>query len=175
MRSSFQQGVNIELAESFPVYVIDKDPRELNGLSLRAVVRHTGQWHHQIKHAGDANEFARSSQASASGSTPAAPDAAAGWQINAIFTSDIAKHLDETIDWIDRNHTQVAADGAVNLLIVPAIFMHAFWIESAPIEYVVIADVPSEYATLQRERFYAADELMALFTNLPTARHFPTP
>jgi hypothetical protein len=165
MRASVLAGSRIELAETFDVFELSLPVTESIGGRLRIKLTDNGQWHHQIRHGVDAKEFSLSG---------APPRGSENRLMQVTFASPIAQNIDSTINWMDNNHTQIP-DGSVRLLFAPALLMHAFWIETAESDFVVVADSPAALTTLKRERFHDADEFLKLLASIPGGRGLVEP
>jgi hypothetical protein len=164
-RESTQGGIPVEMAETFDVYEMGLDPLTSSAVRLRSAVKSTGQWHHQIRHGSDAREFALSVPHSLHSQDRL---------IQVAFTSDIAKQIDATIDWMDRNADQMP-DGIVHLLFVPSLLLHAFWVETTGSDYVVVIDLPDGMRSLQRELFYRGEEFLEILNSIPRGNAFGPP
>jgi hypothetical protein len=152
-----------ELTESFPVYALQTDPTLALHRPLRDAVSMTGQWHHQIRHGSEAKGFALSQPHG-----PATKD----WKVNAVFSSDIAHQIDETLAWIDAQGTAIP-EGHVNLLIAPSFLAHALWIEAQGVDLVIVANLPAELDSISTRRVYTAEEFLSLLAATPPPRGFP--
>lgn len=147
---ALSQNKGLALSESFPVWLLGLDATANSDAELSALARATGYWHHQIRHGGDAVEFAKS--------RPIGPNTA-DWQIEEIVTSPVAKRIDDALEWIEAN---VKGDGEVRLLVVPAFFIHALWLSVGASDAIVIADMPRADDGLQYERIYNANDFLRL-------------
>jgi hypothetical protein len=165
MRASVLAGSRIELAETFDVFELSLPVAESISGRLRTELTANGQWHHQIRHGADAKEFALSG-------APQRDSENRLLQVS--FASPIAQNIDSAIDWMDNNHGQVP-DGSVHLLFAPTLLIHAFWIETAESDFVVVADSPAAITTLERERFYDADKFLKLLASIPGGRGLVEP
>jgi hypothetical protein len=155
MRASVRAGSRVELAETFDVFELSLPVAESIGGRLRTKLTANGQWHHQIRHGADAKEFALSG-------APQRDSENRLLQVS--FASPLAQNIDLAIDWMDNNHGQIP-DGSVHLLFAPVLLIHAFWIETAESDFVVVADSPAALATLKPERFYDDDEFLKLLAS----------
>ena len=142
------QKKSVELTESFAVWALGADAVPKSGTDLTQLARQTGRWHHQIKLDGKAESFARS--------MPLGPNAA-NWSVREMFESEIAKKIDDGIEWVDRN---VKGDPLVRLLIVPAYHVHAFWLKEGDASQVLVVDMPQGFTKLQTGKLYTAKEFL---------------
>ena len=134
----------IELTESFSVWMLGADAVMKSDTDLSQLAEQTGRWHHQIKLDGKAESFARS--------MPLGPDATS-WTLREHFESEIAKKIDDAIEWIDQN---VKGDPVVRLLIVPAYHLHAFWLKEEQTSNILIVDMPQGLTKLQYGKLYTS-------------------
>jgi hypothetical protein len=100
----------------------------------------TGQWHHQIRYRGKARAFARSSAGA----------------VDQLAESVLAEKIDAAIEFVDA---KLPGNGVARLLVVPAYYVHAFWIHSPTQDDVVVIDRP-EGSALQYQHLYRADEFL---------------
>jgi hypothetical protein len=142
------QNRAMELAESFAVWSLGADAVPKSGVDLSQLARQTGRWHHQIKIDGKAESFARS--------MPLGPEAA-NWSVREMFASEIAKRIDDAIEWVDRN---VPGDPLVRLLVVPAYHLHAFWLKEGNGSQVLVVDMPHGFTKLQTGKLYSSKEFL---------------
>ena len=87
---------------------------------------------------------------------PLGPDAGS-WAVRELFQSEIARKIDDVIDWIDPN---VKGDPLVRLLIVPAYQLHAFWLKEGEASQVVVVDMPNGFTRLQYGKLYTSKEFL---------------
>jgi hypothetical protein len=139
---------SMELTESFSVWSLGADAVAKVHADLAQLAHNTGRWHHQIKIDGKADSFARS--------MPLGPDAA-DWSVREVFASDVARKIDEGIEWIDRN---VPGDPLVRLLVVPAYHLHAFWLTEGGVSQVLVVDMPPGFSKLQPGKLYTSKEFL---------------
>jgi hypothetical protein len=95
---------------------------------------------------------------------------AADWRLEELTSSPIAKRIDEVGQWLDSN---VQSSATVRLLIVPAFYLHAFWLFEPTGSEIVIIDRPDAYSALEYRRTYSADEFLAALRQLPHASGLP--
>jgi hypothetical protein len=141
-------AATLEMTESFSVWFLGADAVGDPTIDISQSARNTGQWHHQINAGGKPEAFARSQ--------PLGPDAAS-WTIQEFFTSEIAKKIDDAIDWIDQN---VTGDPLARLLVVPAYQVHAFWLKEGDASRVVVVDMPAGFSHLQYQKVYTSKEFL---------------
>jgi hypothetical protein len=142
-------GAAVELGESFEVWFLGRSAISRTTAPLQTIARRTGYWHHQIRHNGKAVQYARSAPHG-----PGEED----WDIHAVLSSDLAGKIDDAITWIDAHVTE--GDPLVRLLIVPAYFVTAFWLQDGASDRIVVVDMPAEFTMLERERIYTGQEFL---------------
>jgi len=147
-------GKPMEIGESFPIWVIGLAPAADAGLAFRSATA-TGYWHHQIRHAGEATEFAKS--------RPLGPGPR-DWMVEEIVTSRIAERVDAAITVLDR---EVPGDEQVRMLVIPAYFVHAFWIGSGTKTRLLLIDKPEYLAGLEYGQVYNFDEFLQRLSQQP--------
>lgn len=148
---SFGAGVlqkKMELMESFAVWSLGADAVTKSGVDLSQLAQQTGRWHHQINIDGKAEAFARSMSLG--------PDAAS-WSVREMFESEIAKKIDDAIEWVDQN---VEGDPLVRLLVIPAYHVHAFWLKEGDASQVLVVDMPQGFTQLQSGTLYSSAEFL---------------
>lgn len=155
----------LQIAESFPVFMAGLDAIKSAG-DIKSAVRQTGVWHHQIRHGQHAREFARSLEVTPSGQQ---------WQLQEIATSDSAARIEDAIGWIDAN---VKDDAVACVIVVPAYYVTAFWLQSdrtdGPVDRVVVADRPDAFSSLQYHRLFTGPEFLGQLRDLAPAAGIPT-
>lgn len=144
----------LELGESFDVWFLGQSAITNSSARLATVARRTGYWHHQIRHNGKGTEYARSEVHG-----PGAED----WKIHAIYSSDLAGKIDETIGWIDLNYKD-NDDPLAHILIIPAYFVTAFWLEGTERDEIVMIEGPVSLKILKTEHLYSSQDFLALLT-----------
>jgi hypothetical protein len=119
---------SFELRETFAIWSLSIDRIE-DGLrtdkDLVELARWTGRWHHQVVCNERPVGFARSTNRSV-----------AALDVCQLYTSDLAKHIDDAITWLDefeaQNPDNAASNRLVRLLFVPSYQTHAFWLIKEP-------------------------------------------
>lgn len=150
----------LELTASMEVWGLGLSALAEANKSLESLVFRTGSWHHQISHSGVAKEFARTE-----------PGATAdGWTVQDLTTSPIAAQIDAALDWVDRN---VRTDPRVRLLVVPAYYLHALWLQDAGQDQILIADRPDQYRQILYENLYPSTDFVQLLAGLPPVSGLP--
>jgi hypothetical protein len=151
-----------EVRETFSIWMLGLDATTKPDEPIGKLAKPTGRWHHQISVGGRSSAFARS--------MPLGP-APTDWSVTQTSThSDIAEAIDKTIDWIDKN---VKRDPLTRLLIVPAYFIHAFWLDYGETSSILIAHMPEQYTKLRYETLYTPKEFLELLAQEPHASGVP--
>lgn len=143
-----QPWAGAELTETFSVWSLEPTAILNPDQDFPKLVSQTPRWHHQIKVAGKAAAFARS--------TPLGADAGS-WDVIQLFQSDIAEKIDKAVEWVDGN---VTGDPVVRLLIAPSWYLHAFWLADGNTHQVYVIDVPTSFTHVQAGKFYLAKEFL---------------
>jgi hypothetical protein len=149
-QQALSSGEGLEIAESFPIWAMGLAATVDPGVDLGRSAYPTGYWHHQIRHGARAIEFAKSRSTG-----PRAED----WRVEEIVTSPIAEKIDSAVRWLDDN---VRDDGLVRLLVVPAYFIHALWIESPGGSRILLVDRPDSLSALAYNHLYPARDFFQL-------------
>jgi|HubBroStandDraft_2_1064218.scaffolds.fasta_scaffold741336_1 hypothetical protein len=152
---------SVGIAESFPVFALGLDATSDPSRPLQDIATPTGMWHHQLRHGPLAHEFARSVV-----NGPSATD----WKISEVVSSDSSEKIDDAIGWIDAN---VPGDPVARLLVAPAYYLTAFWLEDPNGSQIVVADRPEQYSMLEFHHLYTAQEFLQLLSEAPHARGVP--
>lgn len=113
------------------------------------MLQNTGRWHSQVRIAGKAQVVARS--------IPLGGDPA-NWSVRQFLEGDLAREVDEAIEWIDSN---VQNDPLVRILEVPAYYITALWLVYATEDKIVIARQPVGIQHLRRLTFYSSREFLS--------------
>lgn len=146
--TALAKGAPVEIGESFPVYMLGLDALRAKAKDLKAAVQQTGVWQHQIRYGSQAREFARST----------APGSGADdWRVQEVVKSPLAEHIDRAIAWIDKNGPD---DAVAYLLLIPAFYLTAFWLQEPKGDEIVIAEMPPKLGTLEPLRLYPAGEFL---------------
>jgi hypothetical protein len=138
----------VEIKESFAVRLLGRDAVTKANTDIGKLAVSTGQWHHQVRYDSQPKAFARS--------MPTGP-ADTDWQVTSLFESDIAKRIDEAIEWVDAN---VKDDPLVRLLICPAYYVHAFWLLREGKSQLLVVDMPRGFEHLKRLTLYSSKEFL---------------
>jgi hypothetical protein len=160
-RNAIGRGVPVVIAESFPVYMLPLDATTLPGLDISDLAVPTGLWHHQVRQGQIAQDFARS--------MPTGPRAE-DWRVEEFSTSPIARSIDAAAQWLDIN---VGSNASVRLLIIPAFYLHVFWLFDPKQSEIIVVDRPANYGMLEYERVYSASDFLAILRQLPHAAGVP--
>jgi hypothetical protein len=152
---------SVGIAESFPVFALGLDATSDPSRPLQDIATPTGMWHHQLRHGPLAHEFARSVV-----NGPSATD----WKISEVVSSDSSEKIDDAIGWIDAN---VPGDPVARLLVAPAYYLTAFWLEDPNGSQIVVADRPEQYSMLEFHHLNTAQEFLQLLSEAPHARGVP--
>ena len=155
------RGLALEIAESFPVYMLPLEATTWPAADLAALAVPTGLWHHQLRHGQDVQEFARS--------MPTGPRAE-DWRVEEISASPIAQSIDGAAQWLDA---RVRSRATVRLLVVPAFQTHAFWLFEPDRSQIVVVDRPEAYAALEYRRVYPAADFIEILRRLPHSAGLP--
>lgn len=140
-------GKPMEIGESFPIWMLGVASTADPELALQSAIP-TGYWHHQIRHGGEAKEFAKS--------RPLGPGPR-DWKVEEIVTSPIAERVDAAITVVDR---EAAGDEQVRILVIPAYFVHAFWIGSGSDSRVLLIHRPESVTGLEYNQIYSFYEFL---------------
>lgn len=131
-----------DLGETFSVWVLGLDAVTRSHEDISKLAVQTGRWHHQIRYGGRPQAFARSVP------TGPKPD---DWAVTQLFESRVAERIDEAVDWVDQN---VQGDPLVRLLIMPAYYLHAFWLVEPDQSQLLVVDMPDGYTRLKYKTLY---------------------
>ena len=83
-------------------------------------------------------------------SRPLGPHAT-DWHLEELVESPIVARIDDAVEWVDDS---VREDEPVRLLVIPAYFVHAFWIGQAPDSRLLLIDLPKSLHGLEYHRLY---------------------
>jgi hypothetical protein len=111
-------GSPLQLAESFPLWMLAIDISDAGTADLRKLAQPIGRWHHQIQLSTGKLAYARSAQSG----TKSGPS---GWRVREIVEGPLAEQVSKAIELIDRNFPD---EYVVRLLSVPSYIVNAFWI-----------------------------------------------
>lgn len=154
-------GAKPTLGETFAVWMLGLDATAKRGVDIRRLATPIGRWHHQIRFGNQTPMYARS--------MPLGPNPN-DWTIMQVTTSPLAKTIDEAINWIDQNAPD---DPLVRLLIVPAYYLHAFWLERAGQSHILILDMPDQYTRLKYHTLYDSKDFIHILSQEPHATGIP--
>lgn len=150
--ADFVPGIEGELTESFDLFTLGATDIPLRSMNAAESAE---QVHHQIRSAGVAIGYARS--------TPISMEP----EVIAVRVSDpadtnasLAAEIDEAIRLIDE--ADLAGEPLVRLLVVPAHAVHALWITSDHTDRLVVVDCPEGSGLVNRAMYDAADFLETL-------------
>ena len=87
---------------------------------------------------------------------PLGPEAS-NWSVREMFESEIARKIDDAIEWVDQN---VKGDPLVRLLVVPAYHLHAFWLKEGNASQVLVVHMPQGFAKLQTGKLYGSKDFL---------------
>jgi hypothetical protein len=148
-------GQAVELGETFSVWMIDAPSSTQNSPDVAQIATSTDRWHHQIKVAGKAAAFARSTQRGTG---------AQNWSVEAIVntlhpvahgqqTMGLAQRIDEAIEWIDKH---VQGDPLVRLLCIPSDYLWMFWLTANAASHLLVVEKPERYVHLAYHTLYTS-------------------
>jgi hypothetical protein len=144
------KGVKVDLAETFELWFLGRTAILRPNARLSELAHRTGYWHHQIRHDGQAKEYALSHTFG-----PGMRD----WEIRVVMTSsELPTEIEKAIAWIDKK--KVDGDPLASLLSIPAYHMTAFWLRGKKADKVVIVDQPDSFEHLQKKRLYGEREFL---------------
>ena len=147
------QQQTAELAETFAVWFIGVDEIQKEDADIEDIAHDTGRWHMQVRIDGSPTLAARSAPADVGSEE---------WNVTQLITGDLAKMVDETIDWIDQ---QVTSDALVRFLEIPAFHITALWLVGESENCVVIVCLPSTYRSIERFHLYSTKDFLSLLRN----------
>jgi len=167
MFAAVAPGAALSIAESFKVWMLGVDALQQPPGRLATLARETGTWHHQINHGAQAREFARSVAAA----VPPGAVATGDMQLVELTPSPMAGRIGETIEWIDKN---ASGDPLARLLIVPAYYLVAFWLEQPNRDEIVVVDRPAQFESVHYFQIYEYPAFRDLLLGLPRPQGLPT-
>ena len=163
--AAVKPGMGAELGETFSVWTLKSVEDKTLGFSdedLPHIAMRTGYWHHQIRCGRQAKAFAWSVNSTPSG--------AKEWTVTQVAASDIARWIDEAIDWIDRH---ASGDPLVRLIVMPEYHLHTFWLEEDGHNHFLIVDMPPTFKKLKRRTLYSTEDFLRLLYQEPQAQGIP--
>jgi hypothetical protein len=146
--------VKIVLAEIFQIWFLERTAILRPNARISELAHRTDYWHHQIKHNGEAKEYALSRTFG-----PGVRD----WEIRAIMSSALAGEIDKAIHWIDKQ--EVKGDPLACLLSIPAYHMTAFWLRGKKEDKIVIVDQPKSFQHMKKRKLYGEQEFLQLLAH----------
>ena len=147
-------GQPMEIGESFPIWMLGMASTADPEFAFQSAIP-TGYWHHQIRHAGDAKEFAKS--------RPLGPSPR-DWRVEEIVTSPMAERVDAAIGVLDR---EVAGDAEIRILDIPAYLVRAFWIGDGKDSRLLLVQKPDSIAGLEYGQIYSGYDFLARLSRNP--------
>lgn len=157
-------GAPLQIAESFPVWMLGLDALQGPPGRLRTLAKETGTWHHQITQGNQAKEFARS--------VPGTAPTGADWRLVELGNSPTAGRIGETIDWIDQ---YAPANPLVQFLFIPAYYLIAFWLEQSDKDQIVVVDKPARFENIHYLEIYDYERFRSLLLEVPRPQGVPPP
>ena len=145
-----QRQPSAELTETFPVWFLSVEAINTGNDNLLELAQDTLRWHSQISIDGKPEGVVR---AMASG------DAASDWTVRQVLKGDLAKAIDDAIQWVDA---EIEADPLVRILEIPAFFISAFWLIDGQDSSVVIARLPEHLQSLSPLVQYSSQEFLSV-------------
>ena len=94
----------------------------------------------------------------------ASGDAASDWTVRQVLKGDLAKAIDDAIQWVDA---EIEADPLVRILEIPAFFMTALWLIDGKDSSVVIARFPEHLQSLSPLVQYSSREFLRALRREP--------
>jgi hypothetical protein len=158
-------GAALQVAESFPIWMLGYDALQQPAGRLATLAKDTGTLHHQINSGNQAREFARSVPATA-------PGGAADLQLVELSSSPTAGRVGEAVKWIDEQST---GDPFVRLLLIPAYYTTAFWLELADQDQIVVVDRPPRFEGLDYRKIYTYTDFRQRLRDMPRPQGVPSP
>jgi hypothetical protein len=157
------QGGKVEIAETFEIWFLGRTAVLRPEAPLSQLAHRTGHWYHQIRHDGQAQEYAVSQTYG-----PGARD----WQVHAVMKSSLPPLIDKAIAWID--HEEINGDPLVRLINSPAYRLWAFWLVAADgPDNVVIVSEPEWFNYLHKEQLYNERDFLTFLAREQPARALP--
>lgn len=151
-----------EMTESFPVWMLGLSAIKRAKGGLTSIAENTHRWHHQISCDGHSSAFARSKQ---SGTDPRSR------QITQVTASPISEKIENAVQWIDEHARE---DPLVRLLIVPAYYLHCFWLQYPDgTSKILVVDRPKELERLSYRNLFDATDFLKLLANMANPAGVP--
>lgn len=153
-------GAALQIAESFPVWMLQFDPAIPVDTDLHKITKETGHWQHQVRNDTGTKQIARSITPSAG-----APEQT---RLVELSTTPIAEKIDAAIKWIDDH---VPGDPLARILAVPALHVTTFWLEENHTHQIVLVSRPEAFDNLRYNHLYpAAEFLRELYRHKPLGK-----
>ena len=143
-----QHQPSAELRETFPVWFLSIDEIAIEEDNLFEIAQNTNRWHSQIWVDGKPKGVVR---------FMATSEDALNWTVTQVLKGDLAKKVEDTIDWIDR---EIKADPLVYILEIPTLFTTAFWLIDGEESSVVIAKRPEYLHSLSPLVQYSSQDFL---------------
>jgi hypothetical protein len=144
----------LEIGESFPIWMLGMASTADPEFAFQSAMP-TGYWHHQIRHAGEAREFAKS--------RPLGPNAR-DWRVEEIVTSPMAALVDAAIAVLDR---EVPGDEQIRILDIPAYFVRVFWIGDGKDSRMLLVQKPESVVGLEYGQVYGGYDFLQRLSRNP--------
>jgi hypothetical protein len=168
------QGVTDEIAESFPVFVVDDRigaaPGAAPKLLISAAALDTGSVHHNIARTTNPapGSSAPASQSVVGAARSRFDPASNGYKVEAMTQAasgnDLPRWIRNAAYWVEQH---ASGDPFVKLLMVPSRYMHCFWLSYPDKDCVVVIDMPQKFSNLEYRKIYDSDEFFALLQREP--------
>lgn len=163
--AALAKSVKVELAETFEVWFLGRPAILRPNARLSELAYRTDYWHHQIRHNGQAKEYALSRTFG-----PGVRD----WEIRAVMmSSELPAEIAEAIAWIDEQ--EVDGDPLACLLSIPAYHLTAFWLRGKKEDKIVIVDQPDSFEHLKKKKLHGEREFLTLLGQERHAQGIPEP
>jgi hypothetical protein len=147
------------LAETLPVLMLPFDNVE-RGERFRDRLKPTDLWHHQIRRADVATDYANS----------VGPDENGEWHVVAVGRSNLPANLDRALTVVER---RAKGDPWVRLVLIPAYQSAVLWLEQEDGDEIVVVTAPRGYSGLQKPRIFPGDEFLTRLAAYPPVEGVP--
>lgn len=145
-----------EIAESLPIWSLKRAAIRRPDDPFHENVLNTRRWHHQIREAGTPRYVARSKRL---GNRAV--------RLLGVAGGDIAERMARAIAWIDEEQP-VQHDCLARLLVIPAYFTIAIWLDDRPRHYLVLVESP---VTMPTPGIHVPAELLRRLVEEMPERH----
>jgi hypothetical protein len=169
-----------EIAESFPVYVVDDRigpaPGSAPALLISGAAHDTGTVHHNIAHTAypPPGSPAPPAQSVVGAARSRFDPASKTYKVEAITQTAANDQLPRWIRnaayWVDQN---ASGDPFVRLLVIPSRYMHCLWLSYPDRDCVVVVDMPDKFTKLEYRKIYPSADFFTLLQQEPTVRGLP--